>query len=168
MAQNGASPRLAISSREQNGHAPSCYLLPGAKRGVNIPHNILHNIPGRSMRFLFILAKKLIVRPSKIEGAKRAAPEENARPPGAAPIFLWGRALCASYLPLRKKSGVQRPAQNQSPRVANEKLSSSYRGGWRRVARGWQDFYSRVANEHFAVVMREGGKGWQTFFLNNK
>ena len=103
-------------------------------------------------------------RPSKLGGAKRAAREENARPPGRRP-FSSGGALYAHPIYLcEKKDGSKTPSKINLPGWQTRSLVVVTEEGGEGVAKGGKIFTPRVANEMFSSNIEGGGKGWQTFF----
>ena len=85
--------------------------------------------------------QQISFRPSKLGGAEREAPEENARPPGRR-LFSSGAALYApSNLLCEKRCKLQNPQKNNLP--------------------GWQKVLSTILR-----CPKVGG--WQTFFQSGK
>ena len=103
----------------------------------------------------------LLFSPEQIRRRKEGGPRGKCAPPGAASIFLGGALYALPIYLCEKKDGSKTPSkinlpgwQTRSlvvvreeggegvakggkiftPRVANEMFSSSYAGGWQRVA----------------------------------
>ena len=107
-------------------------------------------------------------RPSKLGGAKRAAREENARPPGRRP-FSSGGALYAHPIYLcEKKDGSKTPSKINLPGWQTRSLVVVTEEGGEGVAKGGKIFIRGWQTRCLVVISRGVAKGGKLFFFNNK